>query len=325
MASSAAPPPTVAVLGTGVMGAAMARNAARAGLPVRAWNRTPERAAPLAQDGIDVVATAAEAVDGADLILTVLFDAASVEQTIRAAAPGLRVGRTGTSADAANEALASALGADATRDGAATPKGPVWIQLSTVGPEETDRLAALAAELGLRFLDAPVSGTRQPAEAGTLVVLAAGDADAREAARPVLDAIGRRTVELEAVGEATRLKLVVNGFVLAVSAGAAEGVALSRAIGLDPATFLAALEGGPLDSPFLQLKAPMLRDEDYAVAFSTRNARKDAGLIQRLGAEHGTRTAVTDAAATYMDEQIRLQGDENDLIGMVVGVPRADG
>ncbi|MDX8151825.1 NAD-binding protein [Patulibacter brassicae] len=112
---------------------------------------------------------------------------------------------------------------------------------------------------------------------------------------------------------------------MAVSAGAAEGVALSRAIGLDPATFLAALEGGPLDSPFLQLKAPMLRDEDYAVAFSTRNARKDAGLIQRLGAEHGTRTAVTDAAATYMDEQIRLQGDENDLIGMVVGVPRADG
>ncbi|MDX8151824.1 NAD(P)-binding domain-containing protein [Patulibacter brassicae] len=197
MASSAAPLPTVAVLGTGVMGAAMARNAARAGLPVRVWNRTPERAAPLAQDGIDVVATAAEAVDGADLILTVLFDATSVEETIRAAAPGLRVGRTGTSADAANDALTSALGA--TRDGAATPKGPVWIQLSTVGPEETDRLAALAAELGLRFLDAPVSGTRQPAEAGTLVVLAAGDADAREAARPVLDAIGRRTVELGAV------------------------------------------------------------------------------------------------------------------------------
>ena len=287
-------PPTVAVLGTGVMGAAMARNVAKAGMAVRAWNRTAARAAPLAADGIAVAPTAQEAVDGADLVLTVLFDAASVEETIRAAAPGLR-------------------------------RGATWIQLSTVGPEETERLAALAAELGVGFLDAPVSGTRQPAEAGTLVVLAAGPADVRDAARPVLEAIGQKTVELERPGDATRLKLVVNGFVLAISAGAAEGVALARAIGLDPRTFVDALTGGPLDSRFLQLKAPMLLEEDFTVAFSSRNARKDAALIERLGAEHGVRTAVTDAAADYLDRAISLQGDEIDLISMVLGVPRDAG
>ncbi|MGZ4495382.1 MAG: NAD(P)-dependent oxidoreductase, partial [Nocardioides sp.] len=135
--------PTVALLGTGLMGAGMARNIAKAGLTLRVWNRSADKAAPLADAGATVAATPAEAVEGADVVVTMLFDTDSVAATMREAAPGL-------SGDA------------------------VWLQMATVGIAGTDTLAGLARELGVAFVDAPVLGTRKPAEDGTLVVLASG-------------------------------------------------------------------------------------------------------------------------------------------------------
>lgn len=133
--------PTVSVLGTGIMGAAMARNLLRAGLAVRVWNRTRAKAEPLAADGAYVADTPDEAVRDADVVLTVLHDGPAVLRTVRQAAPGLR-------------------------------RGAVWIQSTTAGIEEVGELAGLAREHGLVFFDAPVLGTRAPAEAGQLVVLA---------------------------------------------------------------------------------------------------------------------------------------------------------
>ena len=137
--------PIVAVLGTGTMGAGMARNIATAGLPVRVWNRTAARAEPLA-DVATVAGSIREAVEGADIVLTMLYDVDSVADAITEAGP--------------------ALGGDT-----------VWLQQSTVGVAGTERLVALADELGVAYVDAPVLGTRKPAEDGALVVLASGAAD----------------------------------------------------------------------------------------------------------------------------------------------------
>ncbi|TDC65939.1 NAD(P)-dependent oxidoreductase [Streptomyces hainanensis] len=259
--------PTVAVLGTGIMGAGMARSLLRAGLEVRAWNRTHAKAEPLAADGAQVVGTPAEAVTGADVILTMLRDGAATLAAMRAATPGL-------AADA------------------------VWLQSSTVGPAGLDDLAVLAAEEGLVLVDAPVLGTRQPAEAGQLTVLAAGPSTARSALTPVFSAIGSRTLWVgDEVGAASRLKLVCNSWVLAVTHGTAEALALAKGLDVDPQHFLDAVEGGALDLPYLRVKAAAIRSGELAPDFTVDTAAKDAGLILAAAESAGVRLDLAAAGA----------------------------
>jgi 3-hydroxyisobutyrate dehydrogenase len=240
---------SVCVLGTGLMGAGMARNLARAGHAVTAWNRDAEKARPLAADGITVAEKAAEAVRGATVVLTMLFDAESVIAVM-------------------NDALES------------VAEGAVWVQTSTVGVDGTAALAELAREHGVEFVDAPVLGTRQPAEDGKLTVLAAGPQDVRDTVAPVFDAIGARTIWVgEEPGAAQRLKLVCNAWVLSVVAGTAQSIALASDLGLDPQLFLDVIGGGALDSPYMQLKGRAMMAADYLPAFALGGALKDAGLI----------------------------------------------
>ncbi len=239
--------PTVALLGTGTMGAGMARSIAAAGLPLRVWNRTSSRAEPLA-DVATVAGSVAEAVEGADIVLTVLYDADSVAATM--------------------EQARGALVTDA-----------VWLQQSTVGVEGTARLAVLAADLGVAFVDAPVLGTKKPAEQGTLVVLASGPEQVRERVDPVLDAIGSRTMWVGEAGAGSRLKLAVNAWVFTVVEGVAESLALTRDLGLDPRLFLEAVRGGALDAPYVQLKGTAMLEGKLDPAFALAGALKDADLI----------------------------------------------
>lgn len=206
----------IAVLGTGAMGSAMARNLARAGHEVQAWNRTRGNAEPLAADGVRIAGSPAEAVDGADVVLTMLFNAGAVADVIEQAEPALR-------------------------------PGMAWVQSTTVGISDTTGFATWAADHGVWFYDAPVSGTREPAEAGQLIVLAAGPDEGRDLAKPVFAAIGARTVWTAADGSsaaATRLKLVVNSWVLAASNAAGEMVALAQALNIDPQQFFDVTGGG---------------------------------------------------------------------------------
>src|SRR6476646_7914176 len=173
---------TIAALGTGVMGAPMARNLARAGHDVRAWNRSPEKAAALADDGVDVRDDAAAAAAGADVVLTMLADADAVLDVARRAR---------------------------------LAKGQIWWQASTIGIDGTEQCAALAQETGATLVDAPVLGTRIPAEDGKLVILASGPDAALDACAPLFDAVGQRTMRIGPAGTATRLKLAVNPWVLA--------------------------------------------------------------------------------------------------------------
>ncbi|MGW5326287.1 NAD(P)-dependent oxidoreductase [Streptomyces sp. NPDC004014] len=262
--------PTVAVLGTGIMGAAMARNIARAGLGVRAWNRTREKAEPLASDGIRVTGTPAEAVEDADVVLTMLYDGGTALDVMREAAPALR-------------------------------SGACWAQCTTAGTELVADLARFAGEHGLVFYDAPVLGTRQPAEAGQLTVLAAGPQEGRDTLAPVFDAVAVRTLwtgDDGAAGSASRLKLVANSWVLAVTAAAGEALALAKALDVDPHDFFGLIEGGPLDMGYLRAKSALvLEDKLTPASFAVGTAEKDARLIVQAGERGGVRLDVAAAAA----------------------------
>ncbi|MFE9169158.1 NAD(P)-dependent oxidoreductase [Streptomyces kebangsaanensis] len=261
---------TVAVLGTGIMGAAMARNLVRAGHAVRVWNRTRAKAEPLASDGAEVAGTPAEAVRDADVVLTMLHDGGTVLDVMREAAPALR------------------------RDAA-------WAQSTTAGLESVAELAALADEHGLVFYDAPVLGTKQPAEAGRLTVLAAGPVEGRRAVTPVFEAVGARTVwtgEDAAAATATRLKLVTNSWVIAVTAAAGEALALAKGLDVDPRGFFDLIADGPLDMGYLHAKAGViLEDRFLPPSFAVTTAEKDARLIVRAGERHGVRLDVAAASA----------------------------
>nr|WSZ95842.1 NAD(P)-dependent oxidoreductase [Streptomyces sp. NBC_00857] len=259
----------VAVLGTGIMGAAMARNLCRAGHDVRVWNRTLAKAEPLAADGATVAATPAEAVADADVVLTMLYDGPAALEAMTAAGPGLR-------------------------------PGAIWLQSTTAGVEAIAPLADLARRQGLVFVDAPVLGTKAPAEDGELLILAAGPEEARTPLAPVLDAVGRRTVWLSddgTTGAASRLKLVCNSWVLTLTNGTAEALSLAKGLGVDPQYFLEAMAGGSLDCGYLHAKAAAIMREDYTPSFSVTTAGKDARLIVEAGAAEGVRLDVAAAGA----------------------------
>ncbi|KPI18972.1 6-phosphogluconate dehydrogenase NAD-binding protein [Actinobacteria bacterium OK074] len=276
---------TVSVLGTGIMGAAMARNLARAGHTVRVWNRSRSKAEPLAADGAYVAGTPAEAVEGADVILTMLYDGAAVRDVMGEAGPALR-------------------------------RGTAWVQSTTAGIESTGELAAFANAHGLVFFDAPVLGTRQPAESGQLLVLAAGPVAGRDAIAPVLDAVGARTVwtgEDGAAAGATRLKLVANSWVLATTNAAGEVLALAKALGVDPRSFFDAIAGGPLDMGYLRAKAGLVLDDRLSPAsFAVTTAAKDARLIVEAGEQNGVRLDLAAAgAARFARAEAQGHGDED--------------
>jgi 3-hydroxyisobutyrate dehydrogenase len=252
--------PTVALLGTGTMGVGMARNIAAAGLPLRVWNRTPEKSEPLA-DVATVATSVTQAVEGADVVVTMLFDGDSVAETM----------------DAARDALG---------------RGTMWVQSTTVGVDAAERLGRLAADLGVVYVDAPVLGTKKPAEDGALVVLASGPDSAREAVRPVFDAVGSRTVWVGEAGSASRLKLAANAWVFTVVEGIAESLTLARELGLDPALFLDVVKGGAMDAPYVQLKGNAMLSDELAPAFGLSNALKDVDLILAAAGEAGVDLAL---------------------------------
>src|ERR687889_1046922 len=274
---------TVAVLGTGIMGAAMARNLLSAGLKVRAWNRSREKAEPLQKDGAEVVDDPRDAARGADFVLTMLADADVVEKAVR-------------------EDVLSALAEDG-----------VWLQMSTVGEGGNERLLGLAAESGVAYVDAPVLGTKQPAEQGQLIVLASGPEEVRERSGEIFGAVGSKTVWLGEAGEGSRLKLVVNNWIVGLLGVLAETVAFAKSIGVDPAKFLETIEGSPLGLPYAQLKGNMMIEEDFPTSFSAKLARKDAVLVLGTAEAHDLQMPVAEAVAARFDEAIQAGYGEEDM------------
>jgi 3-hydroxyisobutyrate dehydrogenase len=224
----------------------MARSLRREGHDVVVWNRTRSKAEPLADEGISVAGSVAEAVDGVDAVITMLFD---TDATL--AVTGEVVG---------------ALGAEA-----------VWLQSGTIGPDGMRRIAAAA---GRDLLDAPVLGTKKPAEEGKLVVLVSGAQTLIERARPIFDAIGGRTIEVsDRIGDASALKLVCNSWIGLIMVGTAQCLAFAESLGVDPRLFLQSIEGGPSDSAYAQVKGKAILGGDYTPSFAVDGVVKDLGLM----------------------------------------------
>jgi 3-hydroxyisobutyrate dehydrogenase len=241
----------VAVLGTGIMGSAMARRLLAAGLPVTVWDRSQVATAPLSQAGATAATSAADAVRDAGVVITMLPTADVVEAVIF----GGRVA----------DSFAS---------------GAVWAQMGTIGVDAT---VAIARRLpGVRpdvvFVDAPVSGSKGPAEYGKLLILASGPTAARDRLMHPFAAIGRATVWLGEAGQGSRLKLVVNSYMSTLIEGVAEAVELARRLGVDTASLSEAIEGGPLDAPIADAKLHKMERGDFEPEFPLEWALKDVDL-----------------------------------------------
>jgi 3-hydroxyisobutyrate dehydrogenase len=248
-----------AVLGTGIMGAAMARSLAREGHQVTVWNRTPERATAVEGEGITACGAIGDALLDAEVVFTMLFDAASVLEL------------TGE--------VAGALGSDA-----------VWAQSTTVGPAGMRRIADAAGDdVRDRLLDAPVLGTKQPAEAGSLTIVVSGAPVAKERVQPAFDAVGGRTLDVgDDLGAASGLKLAVNSWVASVNAAAAQAMGLTESLGLEPRLFLEAIRGSASDSPYAQGKGAIMAERSWDdPSFALDSVVKDVGLMVEAARDSG--------------------------------------
>ncbi len=187
----------------------------------------------------------------------------------------------------------------------------VWLQMSTIGIAGNDRCAELAERCGMTFVDAPVLGTKAPAEQGKLVVLASGPEDVRDRVDPIFDVVGARTMWLGEAGQGTRLKMAVNTWILAVVEGAAETLALAEGLGLDPTLVLDAVAGGPLDLPYLQMKGKAMIARDFEPSFRLALAAKDAGLVEEAAAETGLDLPLVTTIRRRLEDAVAEHGDKD--------------
>ena len=276
----------LAFLGAGTMGLPMAKNLLRAGFDLAAWNRTPERAEPLRELGGEVFSDPADAVRGCEMLVTML-----------------------SAGDAVVEVAERTLG---------EARGARWLQMSTIGLEATERCAALAREAGVAFVDAPVLGTKGPAEEGKLVILASGEPEDLDACRPVFETVGQRTLHVGPAGAGSRTKVVVNTWIVGTVGVLAETISLAERLGIDPERFFEAIDGGPLDLPYAKVKGRAMIEHDFEeVSFRLALARKDAelalaaagrelplpvleALTERMRAAERRGAGDLDMAATYL-------------------------
>jgi 3-hydroxyisobutyrate dehydrogenase len=249
--------PHVAVIGTGIMGSAMARNLDAGDLATTVWDGSAAATERLARAGLRVAASAPEAVRGAQVVITMLPTAAAVESVVFDGGVA--------------EAFAG---------------GAVWAQMGTIGAEPTNRFSQRLGQLrpDVLYVDAPVSGSKGPADAGQLLILASGPPEAEPVVRPVFWAIGRKTVWLGQAGQGSKMKIAVNAYMSVLIEGVAEALELASVLGIDPAKLDEAIEGGPLDAQIADAKLHKMQTGDYAPEFPLEWALKDVDLaLQAAG------------------------------------------
>ena len=248
--------PKLAVLGLGTMGRAMAGSALRGGIPTVVWNRDPAAAKTLADQGAEVAPLVADAVRDVDVVITMVTNTEAV--------------------------LSIAIDREMLR---ALPEDAVWAQMSTIGIDGTERLDALVRSQrpDVYFVDAPVSGSRVPAEQGKLLIFASGPEAARTRVAPVFGAIGQRTIWLGPAGNGSRMKLANNTLLAFTAEGVANSLALAHRLGLETASVLDAFDGSPLVSPWEWGKLRRIAKGEFSAEFALALALKDVHLALAAG------------------------------------------
>jgi 3-hydroxyisobutyrate dehydrogenase/2-hydroxy-3-oxopropionate reductase len=275
---------TYGFLGLGIMGGAMAANLARAGFDVTVWNRTAEKAAPLVSLGAHQGTSPREVVEACDITFAMLADPAAVE-AVCAGPDGVLAG---------------------------TGHGHDFVNMSTVDDITSRRIADAVAGTGGRFLEAPVTGTKQPAEEGTLVILAAGDESLFEAAAPAFGAMGKTSLYLGEVGNGARMKLVVNAIMAGVLTALCEGMALGLKSGLDGERLLDVIDAGAFANPMFRAKGRLLLDRDYPASFPLKHTQKDLRLAVELSERSGQPLhCIAAVNETFKRARITGHGDED--------------
>ncbi len=255
---------TVAFLGLGIMGSRMAANLARAGHDLRVWTRTSEKAdAFAAEHGALAAPSPADAADGAQVVITMLVDGPQV---------------------------AAAL------DGAGAA-GTLVADMSTIGPAAAREIAASLQARGLRFVDAPVTGSSPKAEDGTLTIMCGGEADDVEQLRPLLEAMGTLVVHAGPVGHGQLVKVINNAVAAANTATVAQALLVASGAGADLDALVEVMGAGSGASTMLALKGPAMRAHDYAPLFKLEHMLKDVNLCLDEARAAGVPFAAAEAAA----------------------------
>ena len=283
----------VAMLGVGAMGHGMATSALRAGIPTIVWNRTPQATRDLAELGAEVAPSAADAARRAAIVVTMVTDTDAVISI------------------ALDEGMLAALA-----------PGTIWAQMSTIGVAGIEHVAALVDKErpDIALVDAPVSGSKDPAEHGELTIFASGPDEARAPVTPLFDALGRSTIWVGAAGTGTRLKLVNNTWLAFSAEAVAAAVALARRLGLDTETVVDALAGGPLVSAWQVAKLQRILNGDFSAQFALSLALKDVHLA--LEAADGDRLAALNCLADEWQVAVDHGLGDQDLTVMTRALER---
>ena len=274
---------SVAFLGLGTMGAAMAANLARAGFTVTGWNRSPGRGAELAELGVTIADSAAAAVAGADMVVICVSDTPDVEAVL--------------------------FGPDGVVAGARP--GTLIIDCSTIAPSGSWDFAARLAEHDLRMVDAPVSGGSEGAKNATLTIFVGGDAADVQRARPVLEAMGRTITHVGQTGAGQAVKAVNQVILAGAYLGVAEGIVLALKAGLDVELVVGALGGGAAQSWVLANRSGRMIANDYPLGFKVSLHRKDLGIALELASQLGAVLPVS-ALAAQLETGLIAEGHADD-------------
>jgi 3-hydroxyisobutyrate dehydrogenase len=286
----------VAFLGMGTMGHAMAGTALRAGVPTVVWNRDPRRAQDLGELGATVVATPADAARRADIVVTMVTDADVVMAIAR------------------DQGLLAALAT-----------GSVWVQMSTIGVAGIERVKSLVEtdRSDVILVDAPVSGSKGPAENGALSIFASGPDEVRSRLVPLFDALGERTIWVGPAGTGSRLKLVANAWLAMAAEAVNTSLALAHRLGMDAESVINGLSGSPLVSPWQAAKLPRIAVGDYSVQFALSLALKDVHLA--LEAAGDERFRALQCLADEWQEVVGLGLGDQDLTVVTRALANAGG
>ena len=268
------------------MGSAFARRLLGAGMQVSVWDRTPAVAARLAEAGAVVAAIPEEAVRDAGVVITMLPTAEVILDLVK---PLL------------ND----------------WPEDTIWLQMSTIGADGTERAIALAKERrpDVVFVDAPVSGSKTPAEEGKLLILASGPAGALDALAPVFSALGQKTIRWERAGTGSRMKLVLNTWLAVLGEGIAETAVLAQSLGVSLNDVSTCIGSTALDAPWALSKLDKIERGAFDPDFSLALASKDLHLALDAANRAHRRLPMAQSIATQWESALQTGLGDRDVIG----------
>ncbi|MFF7145066.1 NAD(P)-dependent oxidoreductase [Streptomyces nodosus] len=279
----------VGFIGLGVMGQPMALRLARAGTPLVVWNRTAARTDPLRSAGAEVAADPAEVFARADVVILMLADDVATDSVLGRGTP----------------------------EGAARLAGRVIVHMGTTSPDHSRGLAAEVRAAGGRYVEAPVSGSRVPAENGQLVAMLAGDDTAVDLVRPLLAPLCRETFLCGPAPNALLMKLSVNLFLITLVTGLSEAYHFAEQHGLDQRLFLDVLDAGPMASGVSRMKAPKLHARDFEVQAAAQDVLKNNRLIAEAARKTGIASPLLDVCHALFEETVTLGYGDEDMVAVL--------